>query len=153
MKTAKKQGAGKKPKNRDELIANILSKLEGITKFVKMGMPITDSCRAAGVNPRTYYSWIEKSETMPEYEQVNDRIEEARAIGQAALVNKIIKRTDDDWRAAAWILERRHRETWGKPTDVNVTGGLDVKLGQMTDAEVEAQLAAAEAEMKQLGEP
>jgi transposase-like protein len=153
MKTATKQGQGRKPKNQHEALESIKSQAKEIGKYIKLGMTMTDSARAAGVNPRTLYSWLDKAKAgKPGYEEVADLLEHDRAVGQAALAQRIAKASDSDWRAAAWILERRHTETWGRADKLQLSGGIDLNLGKLSDAELDAQLEATEAELKELGE-
>ena len=143
MKTAPKRGYGRKPKGFPlEEVKNSATK---VAQFIKMGMTMTDSARAAGVNPRTLFSWMEKAKAGQEgYDEVNEILENARAIGQAVLVQRVIKASEHDWKAAGWILERRHRDIWGKPVDVNMSGSL--RIGEMSDEELDAELAKARAE-------
>jgi len=151
MKTAPKKGAGRKPKSTEEAIDSIVTQAREVAKFVKLGMTMTDASRAAGINPRTLYSWLEKAKLgKPGYAQVEDILEVSRAQGQAVLAQRIAKASESDWRAAGWILERRHPETWGKQMDVNLSGGLDVNVGKLSDDEVDAELAKAEAELKEI---
>jgi len=153
-KTATKRGQGRKPKaTPEEAIASVLEQAQSVGKYIKLGMTMTDSARAAGVNPRTLYLWMEKAKAgQVGYDAVLDALEHDRAIGQAALAQRIAKASDDDWRAAAWILERRHTETWGKTDKLALSGGIDLNLSKLSDVELDAQLAATEAELKELGE-
>jgi len=106
---------------------------------------MTDSARAAGVNPRTLYSWLEKAKNgVAGYDEIADVLENRRAEGQAALVQRIDKASDKDWKAAAWILERRHNTEWGNKNSVNLTGNLGLQVGQMSEEELESAIAEAE---------
>ena len=60
-----------------------------------------------GIGERTFYEWREKH---PHFSQAT-----SRAIGQSkiALVDKV--RQSDDWRAQAFLLERRWPTEFGKP--------------------------------------
>jgi hypothetical protein len=46
-------------------------------------------------------------------------IEAAEGDIEASLVESIL--SDDDWRAKAWILERRFRESWSQKQEVDIT--------------------------------
>ena len=63
-------------------------------------------CGAVGIGERTFYDWREKN---PHFSQAT-----SRAIGQSkiALVDKV--RQSDDWRAQAFLLERRWPTEFGK---------------------------------------
>lgn len=65
-------------------------------------------CRALKIHPSTWCDWKNKAEAgSPTHKQLFDRIEEARAIEEIDTLAKI--KGDPDWRAKAWILERRAR--------------------------------------------
>jgi AcrR family transcriptional regulator len=146
MKTAPKKGAGRKPKG-EATIDSIIQKATEVGKFVKLGMTMTDSARAAGVNPRTLYSWLEKADKGQDgYEKIRDVLETDRAIGQAVLVQRIAKASEHDWRAAGWMLERRHPDTWGTKNNVNLSGSLGLQMEQMTEEELQAEIEKAERE-------
>ena len=41
--------------------------------------------------------------------------------GEASLLQRINDKTTDDWKAAAWILERRHPEQYSQRREIDVT--------------------------------
>jgi hypothetical protein len=53
---------------------------------------------------------------IPEFREM---IEAAEGDIEASLVESIL--SDDDWRAKAWILERRFRESWSQKQEVDIT--------------------------------
>ena len=114
-----------------------------IYKALEARLPITKAVREAGVNISTYYKWMERGEGGdPIYEGFRRRVNtiitgaeaealkvvrEAAAGGQYARELKIIiggkrgrevtrvrKEVRPQWQAAAWFLERRHREDYGR---------------------------------------
>ena len=146
---------GKRPKKGEQGPAMDDARLdkivEDVARAIALGMTQNDAARAAGVQPRTFESWLEKGRAgNPAYARIVDPIDNARALGQRSLADRIAKASNTDWRAAAWILERRHPEEWGKSTDVRLTGNLDLELGKMSDAELDAQIEAADKEIAEL---
>lgn len=155
MKTAAKKGAGIKPKNGDS-IDTIMDKVAAVSEYIKLGMTMTDSARAVGVNPRTLYSWLDKSKAgQAGYEPIEAIFEQNRAIGQAKLIGIVTKAADDDWKAAAWILERRHPD-FRRQQDIILNNGqpleLDINAFQWTKNSEErlAELLAKRQEIEAL---
>lgn len=65
-------------------------------------------CRAVRISPHTFVDWKARAaEGRQPYKGLFDRIDEAQAIQEIDLINKIA--SDPDWRAKAWTLERRAR--------------------------------------------
>jgi transposase len=81
--------------------------------MLRAGNYINVACMAVGVSKATLYNWLGRDE--PEYRAFAERIDKARAEGEARHVALIAKAAADDWRASAWLLERQHPDRWGKP--------------------------------------
>jgi hypothetical protein len=77
-----------------------------ICKLLAQGHTIKTVCEAVGIAERTYFDWCEKH---LHFSQVT-----TCAIGKSkiALVNKL--RRSNDWRAAAFLLERRFPAEFGR---------------------------------------
>jgi hypothetical protein len=100
-----------------------------ICTYLRKGCTIEASCQAANINKRTYYRWMEE---IPEFREFVNATE---SDVEAALIDNIS--SYGDWRASAWILERRFPQRWGqkRELDVNVTKqtGVDVVAGMLTN--------------------
>ena len=77
-----------------------------ICGLLAQGHTVSAVCGAVGIGERTFYDWLEKR---PHFSQAA-----TRAIGQSkiALLDKL--RLSDDWRAQAFLLERRWPSEFGK---------------------------------------
>jgi len=123
----------KSQKHREDLLDNLRS-----------GMSIVAACALSSVSRSSYYSWIKQD---PEWAE---EAEAAIRFGEAVLVSRISQAGVDDWRAAAWLLERRFPNEWGPRQEVSLAttqdGGaaLVVKMIEQTDARL--------VELKQLEE-
>ncbi|MGB9937068.1 MAG: hypothetical protein ACPK7O_05060 [Methanobacterium sp.] len=90
---------------------------EEIASFLKAGCFIETACVMAGINKTTYYDWMkrgEKSSRYDKYRKFYEAVTHALSWSQARDVAIISKAAEKDWRAAAWKLERRYPEKWGK---------------------------------------
>ena len=88
------------------------ARIEKILENLRCGLTIKAACTQAGIHPRTVDNWRkDDAEFAADFEAAID-------FGEAALYNDI--RISDDWRAKAWLLERRHPERWSLKRDMSV---------------------------------
>lgn len=95
---------------------------------LREGNYVPTAAKAAGISRSVFYKWLARGKSnAPEdkpYRELRERVEHARAEGEAALVARIANRATADWRAAAWILERQYPERWGR-VSVNARGASE----------------------------
>lgn len=89
--------------------------VETICKALELGETYKYACIAAGITFETFNEW---RSTKPEFSAA---IEKAQAAFRRRNLERIEKAASRGWLAAAWLLERRHPEDWGRRT-VEVTG-------------------------------
>src|SRR5665648_636178 len=88
-----------------------------IVIFLKAGNFIETVCVIVGINKSTFYAWMKRGDlsTRPDkYTKFRDEVEKAQAWSEARDVAIITKHSENKWRAAAWKLEHRHSDRWGK---------------------------------------
>ena len=112
---------------------------------LKLGLGVTGACARAGIAKSTYQSWMTRGATGEEpFSTFSAAATRARADGVRALAATVRKAANDDWRAAAWMLERQDPDEWSKRTELTGKSGgpVEVKttsdLTAMTDAELRA---------------
>lgn len=109
------------------MIEAILANLrEGLTKEV--------ACSQAGINSRTLYNWCEDDE------ELALDVQAAIDVSQAVLIKAVTSAAFTDWRAAAWMLERRWPGDFAAKRDVEVSvnnksDGTDVVVGMIAQAQ------------------
>ena len=112
---------------------------DGIVSLLRQGCYAEHAAAAVGISETTYYKWMKlgrESDSGPHWELV-------QAVAQATseALNDSLKRVQiasrDDWRAAAWFLERRSPTKWGRHDrqDVNVTGAQPIAFQIVTQGE------------------
>ena len=79
---------------------------------IQLGMTYKLACGYAGISEATFYRWVQEAEKpggRKAQREFRDELKGAEAKG-AALNLAVITRAaqDGDWKASAWILERRH---------------------------------------------
>lgn len=86
-----------------------------IIQALKAGNYIETAAEYAGIGKTTFYRWMEQGEQASQgiYREFRDAVMRARAEAEARSVALIQKAAPDDWRAAAWWLERAFPDRWG----------------------------------------
>lgn len=114
--------AGKTPGRKPKLDRQTETRLLAL---LKAGVPKEVACAGVGIASRTLRIWMERARNGEEkYEEFADKVEAAQAEAQAAMLVKIRKFGDKDWKAMAWVLERVFSETYGykSQTKAELTG-------------------------------
>lgn len=107
---------GRPPKYNEERVTTILNAISsGNTRKCAAGL--------AGVTETTLYEWA------GEYPEFSEALEKADAEAEQGMVSRVKAAADDGtWTAAAWWLERRRNEEWGrKDTVKNEHSGSEEK--------------------------
>ena len=105
-----------------------------IVDGINAGLTFGLSCSRAGVHPATFYRWLEKGETanVGRYSEFCDAVSRAKADSALRLVSQITLQAPTDWRAAAFMLERRFPDDYGRRTEVTGKDGGPVKVDTKT---------------------
>ena len=89
-----------------------------IVEAIGAGRTKTAAAAAAGITEATLHGWIKKGRSAPQGSALFDffeDVQDALAVSEISLFEKIWEATDRDWRAAAWLLARRFRHWQEKP--------------------------------------
>lgn len=107
---SKKSNAGRKAKKTPERVERLLDNL-------RQGMSQASAITQAGIAKTTFYRWLKEDEQFKtEVETAEDfaeavQIAQIKALGEAKM----------DWRAYAWLLERRFPDRWSAKRETEVT--------------------------------
>jgi len=80
--------------------------VDALVEILSKGITIQAACGYVGINKSTFYRWIQ------EYPEFAAAIDATKFEVEARLLTKIEEQGNDDWRALAWILERRYPQDW-----------------------------------------
>jgi len=97
-------------------------KIEAILRTVRLGLHPDRAAAAHGVSPATLRQHKRRN---PEFVTA---IKEAEAVAESGFLGRILKHTEKQWTAAAWMLERRWPERWAKREVIVDQGGGAKKL-------------------------
>jgi hypothetical protein len=98
-----------------------------IVKALRAGNYRTTAAKVAGIHDATFYNWIKWGEAQKKgrYFEFFEAVKKAEAEGEAALIATINVASKDTWQAAAWILERKYPDRWGRKDALAMSGTLE----------------------------
>src|SRR4051812_44369286 len=82
----------------------------GVLSAIELGAPMLEAIGYGGIGVTTWYSWLRADPDLDE------RTRQARARALMARLVKIREAESSDWRAAAWWIEKRYPEEFGRST-------------------------------------
>jgi len=130
-----------------------------IVQAVKAGNSLEVAAAFATVHRSTLQRWLQRGD--PEksakrdapYREFRAEVEAARAEAEVRAVARVTQAAEKDWRAAAWFLERRCSQRWGRspvedsdnskplsvqPAVIELARGLgELRLQSLTDSQLE----------------
>ena len=116
--------------------------LEGlILRALEVGNTRRDSALGAGISYETFRLWTLRFVEFLAAVEKAEALARQRFVGQIALAAK-----NGNWQAAAWNLERRDHENWGRRDRVDVTMEIRKEIERLTSDPAEIEAAVAEAE-------
>jgi hypothetical protein len=108
-----------------------------VVSHVSQGLPIKAAATASGISPVTLWRWRQKDEAL------DLAIQRARTMFIARQLSRIDAAGEKEWKAAAWLLERRHPGDFGRRVEVKIdndpTPVLDPLTGEVIGASPEPQ--------------
>lgn len=116
-----------------------------IIRALREGNTQEVSSRLAGISRTLFRDWRTKGkEGDPRYAQFAEDIDNALAEAEAEMVARVRTASFDTWQAAAWWLERRKPDDWGKrepKTDTTpANAGFDLSRLSIADMRTYYQL-------------
>lgn len=131
---------------------------EALVNAIRMGAPGGTAAGYAGIGSYSYYAWRrlgDRELTRREAGETPDpgmdwavaftiAVDEAKAAFEVRNVGLIQRAAQDTWQAAAWLLERRHPDRYGRVTRSEVSGpqGAPVQVATVDSADLEAKVNA-----------
>ncbi len=84
------------------------ARIEALVIALGTGCTREAAARHAEIHRTTLYRWLERDAA------IRIRVEKAEADVEVRLAAQIVQAAPDDWRAAAWLLERRRPAGYGR---------------------------------------
>jgi len=114
-----------------------------IVQAVRAGNYLETAASYAGISKDTLYTWLKKGRaaTKGPYREFVEAVDQAIASSEVRDLTLIGKAAEEQWQAAAWRLERRYPDRYGRRTrvdgDVNVNVQHVLDVSTLTDDELE----------------
>ena len=115
---------GRKSKLTEELIQKAY-------KFIQAGNHQVHVAQLLGIDKSTWFRWLQKGERQQSgmYRAFFDAVKKAEAEAIARNVTLIQKAAQDgSWQAAAWWLERKYPEEWGRKDRLNLGADNEIRI-------------------------
>ena len=98
--------------------------VEKIANAIRHGCYVETAVALNGLSKQTFYRWLKQAEGAGATQlhlQLSDAVKKAMAEAEARDLAVIDKSAQEGiWQAAAWRLERKHPERWGRQARVQV---------------------------------
>jgi hypothetical protein len=117
-------GGGKRPPGKPGRLDDAL--INTLAEVVERGVTWDVAAQAAGIATGTLHMWRARGADDLEagkpsiYAELVERLTRATAEAERYLIEAIRGHALVDWRAGAWILERRHAERWARQDRLDV---------------------------------
>lgn len=108
--------------------------VDKLVQALALGATYDLACRYAGIERTTFYKWMKRGEAGEDAQFVNlfnaiKDIEARAALGWLAKIEEAAR--DGSWQAAAWKLERRYPQEYGRRSvEVSGPNGGPLKFSQ-----------------------
>ena len=100
-----------------------------IVELIKVGNYVETACAVAGIGKTTFYEWMKKANASVRYNKYvrfRNAVEKAQAWAEARDIAIITKASEKYWQAAAWKLERKFPDKFGRQKlEVEHSGKID----------------------------
>lgn len=96
-----------------------------LLKAIEQGMPLKQAAAMAGMSYDTLNNWQNRGQNEsapPEYRQFCQQLRHSQAVAMQVHVSSICDAAKRDWRAAAWMLERRFPEDFARQQQLEHSG-------------------------------
>jgi hypothetical protein len=108
-------GAGRPTKYSDDVVKRITDALRG-------GNTRRASCAAGGIDQTTFANWLKDNS---DFSHAVEKAEGEAELRNLAVIQDATKTT---WQAAAWWLERKHKQDWSSRVEQTGADGQPVKV-------------------------
>ena len=103
-----------------------------IVELIKVGNYVETACGVVGIGKTTFYEWMKKANAsvrFNRYVRFRNAVEKAQAWSEARDMAIISKASEKYWQAAAWKLERKFPEKFGRQKlEMEHTGKINANI-------------------------
>ncbi len=93
-----------------------------IYRALRSGLYIETAVVMAGISRSTFYYWLKRAaDDDGIYREFSDTVAREMAYAEIQTVAIITEAAKTDWKAGAWLLERRFSERWSKTSGISAS--------------------------------
>ena len=101
-----------------------------------VGNYIDAACMSVGISPASFYVWMDKGREAEKkterkrtaqdrlHMEFMEAVENAQGVSEVNALAMVRKAMPDAWQAAAWILERKFPERWGRREKIEISAAI-----------------------------
>jgi transposase len=118
-----------------------------ICEQLSVGGYIEGAAAYANISKGTVYNWLKRGRKEKEDGVESDyvsflyAIEIAMEMGAVIHENNVYEHSKTDWRASAWVLERKFAQRWGKKDTVRLEAETDPNKSSLKDQSINSFIA------------
>jgi hypothetical protein len=120
---------------------------EKILLHLRLGAYVETAAACAGIHKDTFYEWMKKgARGIAPYASFADAVHKAVAESESRDLATVLKASAKYWQAAAWRLERRFPEKYGRNDRIKVDAKIEhdgasliAKLARLIDGGTESK--------------
>lgn len=122
---------------------------EEIIAYLHHGAFVETAAAAAGISKQTFYNWLRRARdpkrSSTALRKFRRDVKQAMALSEARMIGFVSDAAETQWQAAAWHLERKYPQRWGRlqKTEITGAGGGPIKTApaeKLTTAEARTEL-------------
>ncbi len=100
-----------------------------ITEDIAGGMYAQVAAARAGITEQTFYTWLKRGqeEESGVYREFTECVLTSAGEAEKNATDSVQSRFGDDWKSAAWWLERRFPKRWGKQQRLEISTTPDMQ--------------------------
>lgn len=104
---------------------------EKILRYLRLGAYVETAAACSGIHRDTFYGWMKKgAKGEKPYKAFAEAVEQAMAESEARDLAIILKAAEKNWTAAAWRLERRFPDKYGRHDRTKVEAKVEVSVDE-----------------------
>jgi len=118
-----------------------------VCEQLSIGGYIEGAAAYANINKQTVYNWLKRGRKElaegieSDYVSFLDAVEIAIEMGAVIHENNVYDHSKSDWRASAWVLERKFSKRWGKKEVMRIEAETDPEKSSLKDQSINSFIA------------
>ena len=105
-------------------------KRAAVLEALRQGNTRRAACQAVSISPDTLYRWMAEERTL------SDAVQKAESEAEFEAIKHVKAAFSESWQAAAWWLERRRRDDFGRNEKLTVIQQAAKEIANLSDEQL-----------------